>query len=257
MNDWSAETYLRFAAERTRPAADLLGRLPLGTAEHIVDIGCGPGNSTELLAARWPAARIEGFDSSPAMLAAARERLPAAYFFAADVAAWRPNGSESLLFANAVFQWVPDHLSVLERLLVTLRPGAALAVQMPDNLAQPSHRLMRDVALAGEWRDKFADVDSAREILPPADAYYDRLRPYSSQMDVWRTTYFHELAGVAALVTWLKGTGLRPYLAPLNENEHAAFLEQFAERLSEAYPLRPNGSLLLPFPRLFVVALRR
>lgn len=256
MTDWSAELYLRFDAERSRAARDLLAHLPIEDAEHAVDIGCGPGNSTELLAKRWPQARVEGFDNSPAMLAAARERLPKTRFFDADAASWRPAGSESLLFANSVFQWVPDHLDVLEAVLGALPAGRVLAVQLPDNLGEPSHRLMRAVAMDGAWRSKLAPAELERERVPSAEVYFDRLRPLSATIDLWRTTYFHQLADIGALVDWLRGTGLRPYLPRLDKDEQADFLRQLGERLAEAYPVREDGSVLLPFPRLFIVAKR-
>ncbi len=256
MTDWSADLYLRFDAERTRAALDLLAHVAIEAAEHVVDIGCGPGNSTALLAQRWPQARVEGFDNSPAMLSAARERLPGVHFFEANAATWRPEGSESLLFANAVFQWVPDHLDVLEALLDGLSSRSVLAVQMPDNLGEPSHRLMRAVALDGAWRTKLAEAELERERLPSAEAYFDRLRPASATIDVWRTTYYHQLDSIGALVDWLRGTGLRPYLPRLDEAEQAEFLRQFEERLEEAYPVREDGRVLLPFPRLFIVATR-
>lgn len=256
MADWSAEAYLQFDAERTRPAADLLMRVPLADASRVVDLGCGPGNSTELLTGRWPAAIIEGIDSSPAMLDAARPRLPQVRFREGDIARWRPEGSESLLFANAALQWVPGHLQVLEALLSRLSAGGVLAVQMPDNLGEPSHQLMRQVGADPRWGGKLADAEAGREAIADAGAYCDRLRPLAGHLDVWRTTYFHELDGAAAIVAWLQATGLRPYLARLDPDERPPFLDRFQQALADAYPEQANGRVLLPFPRLFIVATR-
>ena len=168
MADWSAGQYLKFEDERTRPVVDLLARVPLAAPARIVDLGCGPGNSTEVLAGRYPGAALAGLDSSPAMLAAARRRLPGVPFEEADLASWRPDGPVDLLFANAVFQWVPDHLAVLARLVGALPAGGVLAVQMPDNLAEPTHQMMDEVARAGPWAEKIAAAGGGREVLPPA-----------------------------------------------------------------------------------------
>ena len=190
---WSPGQYLKFEDERTRPARDLLAAVPLAEADRVVDIGCGPGNSTELLAARYPDAEVVGIDSSPDMLKAARKRLPSVAFVEADVASWMPDPPADLLFANAVFQWVPDHLSVLARLMGGLRRGGVLAVQVPDNFAEPSHALMQEVAAAGPWRAKLAAAAGARETIPSPHAYYDRLKPLSASIDLWHTTYYHPL----------------------------------------------------------------
>src|SRR5690349_17083690 len=120
MADWSSTQYLKFADERTRAARDLLAQVPLRAARLVYDLGCGPGNSTELLIERYPEARIVGVDSSPDMMAKARQSCPQAHFIAGDLATWQPPEEADLLFANAVFQWVPGHLRVLRRLTATL-----------------------------------------------------------------------------------------------------------------------------------------
>jgi trans-aconitate 2-methyltransferase len=253
---WSAAQYMKFEDERTRPVADLLARVPLAAPQRVVDLGCGPGNSTAELVARFPGAEVIGLDSSPDMLAAARRRLPHIAFVEADIVSWQPSRPVSLLFANAVFQWVPDHITVLCRLMAGLAPGGALAVQMPDNLAEPSHLAMAETAADGPWAAKIAAAGIGREPLPPAEAYYDALAPLAVAVDVWRTTYHHPLADAAAIVEWVKGTGLHPYLAPLDADERAGFLAAYAGRLAEAYPARSDGRALLRYPRLFIVAVR-
>lgn len=257
MADWSAGQYLKFEDERTRPVADLLARVPLAAPGRIVDLGCGPGNSTEALAARYPGAALAGLDSSPAMLAAARRRLPGVPFEEADLASWSPDGPVDLLFANAVFQWVPDHLAVLTRLVGALPAGGVLAVQMPDNRAEPTHRTMDEVARAGPWAAAIAAAGIGREDLPPAGAYYDAFVAAGAAVDLWRTTYHHVLADVAAIVEWVKGTGLRPYLDPLDEPARAGYLAAYAEALAAHYPPQVDGRVLLRFPRLFMVAVKR
>ena len=252
---WSPSQYLKFEDERTRPARDLLAVVPLTSATTVIDIGCGPGNSTELLVARFPGAKVVGVDNSPEMLVTAQLRVPSAAFEAADAAKWSPPAPVDLIYGNAVFQWVPDHLAVLERLMGHLAPGGELALQVPDNLDQPTHVLMRTVALEGPWAAKFA-APIAREVIPPVSAYYDRLRPLSARVDIWRTTYHHPLADAAAIVEMVRSTSLRPFLARLDKAEEGAFLADYHRRVAEAYPPLSDGRVLLGFPRLFVVAVR-
>jgi len=254
MADWSPTLYARFEDERTRPARDLVAQVPLTDARHIVDMGCGPGNSTELLVERWPGARTVGLDSSPAMLEEARRRLPQATFALADAATWMPEASTDLVFANAIYQWVPDHLEVLPKMLAAMREGACLAVQMPDNLAEPTHRLMREVAANGPWAEKLEDA--ARLPLPAPHVYYDALKPFASRIDIWHSIYNHVLDNAAAIVDWVKSTGLRPFLDPLAPDERTAFLADYTARIAMAYPPNVDGKVLLRFPRLFIVAVR-
>jgi trans-aconitate 2-methyltransferase len=252
--DWSPATYLRFEDERTRAAIDLLARVPLEEARRVVDVGCGPGNSTELLTARFPLADVLGIDNSPAMLEEARRRLPAARFETADAADWLPDVDVDLVFANATYQWVPDHFAQLPQLLAALKPGAVLAVQMPDNRAEPTHRLMVEVADDGPWPARLAHA--SRAALPSAGAYYDALAPLAARFDIWRTVYQHPLADAGAIVAFVRSTGLRPFLDALDENERDAFVAAYTARIASAYPPRADGRVLLAFPRLFFVARR-
>ncbi|MFG1401009.1 trans-aconitate 2-methyltransferase [Xanthobacter sediminis] len=256
MAEWNVRQYLKFEDERTRPARDLLAQVPLARAAFVVDLGCGPGNSTELLAARFPDAQILGIDTSPDMLEAARERLPAARFEAGDAATFTLPRPADLIFANAVLQWVPDHEMVFPRLLSLLAPGGVLAVQMPDNLDEPSHVAMRETAMMGPWAGKLRNAIAARTTLPPPAAYYDLMIDAAARVDVWHTIYNHPLDGPAAIVEWVKGTGLRPFIDPLVGDEKAQFLEEYRQRLVAPYPEQRDGKVLLAFPRLFIVARR-
>jgi trans-aconitate 2-methyltransferase len=256
MTDWNPAQYLAFADERTRPARDLLAQVPLAEARRAYDLGCGPGNSTALLVERFPPARVTGIDNSPAMLEAGRAACPEATFAFGDLATWEPRDAPDLLFSNAAFQWVPDHLAVLARLAATLRPGGVLAVQMPDNLGESSHALMRRAAAAGPWSAHLRDAAAARDVLPEVAVYYDRLKPCFRRLDIWHTTYNHPLDGVEGIVSWLESTGLRPFLASLDESARDGFLNAYRALLAEAYPLRADGKVLLRFPRLFVVGVR-
>jgi trans-aconitate 2-methyltransferase len=254
MADWSPATYLKFEDERTRPARDLLAQVPSRRIGKAVDMGCGPGNSTELIAARYPEAEITGLDSSPAMLAQARARLPNLRFEAADARSWVPDTDVDLVFANAIYQWLPDNIGQLPKVLAALKSGGVLAVQMPDNLGEPSHRLMREVAAEQPWAEKLRDA--ARAPLPAVIDYYDALRPYATRLDIWHTAYNHPLADAAAIVEWVRATGLRPFLEPLTPAGQADFLERYERRVAAVYPPAVDGKVLLRFPRLFIVAQR-
>jgi len=254
--DWSASQYLEFANERTRPSIDLLSRVPLLAPATVVDIGCGPGNSTELLVQRWPEANIVGLDSSPDMLKQARIQVPSCKFIEGDIANWAPEAPVDIFFANAVLHWVPHHADQMVRLLKNLKTGGALAVQMPDNLQESSHRLMREVAQENRWAGRLDQIDRLRErILSPAE-YYDLLGPLCSGLEIWRTTYSHVLADADAIVEWVKGSGLRPYLDALDTDQRQDFQADYAKRIAAAYPSRHDGKVLLGFPRIFIVGIR-
>ncbi|PDS75193.1 trans-aconitate 2-methyltransferase [Rhizobium sp. L43] len=253
---WSASQYVKFEDERTRPARDLLAQVPLQSIRRAVDLGCGPGNSTELIIERYGAEGVSGLDSDTNMLAAARKRLPGTDFVEADLGSWQPAEPADLLFANAVFQWLPDHLDIFDRLMDGLSEGGVLAVQMPDNLGEPSHLAMEETAHAGPWRTAFEGKSVRRRRLPAPSAYYSRLIAKASRVDIWHTIYNHPMADAAAIVEWVKGTGLMPYLAQAGEEYREAFLADYLKRVEQAYPRMSDGRVLLRFPRIFMVAVK-
>lgn len=254
---WSAKQYVAFEEERTRPVRDLLAALPNIEARSAVDLGCGPGNSTDVLAARFPNAVVRGIDSSSDMIAAARRRLPLIEFQVGTIEHWAPPGPLDVTLANAVLQWLPDHAALLPRLCGMLTEGGALAIQMPDNLDTDAHRLMREIAEEAAWAGKLAAASSERTRIATADWYYEVLRSLCGKVDIWRTTYHHALAGgPGAIVEWFKGSALRPFLEPLDEAERAEYLERYTAALARIYRKHSDGSVLLPFPRLFMVAIR-
>jgi len=257
MPDWNPELYRQFETERTRPAQELLARVTGQRARYVTDLGCGPGNSTELLKQRFPQADLTGIDNSGTMLESARTRLPGCAFEQADIAGWQPAAPQDLLYANASLQWLPDHQTLLPRLMGHLAPGGTLAVQMPDNRNEPTHRLMREVAARDPWKAKIGEAAAGRvSILSPGE-YYDLLSPLAESVDLWRTTYFHILPSPSAVVDWVRATGLRPFLAPLDHVGQQTFLQHYQAEIDLAYPKRRDGNVLLAFPRLFLVARRK
>ncbi|ARU88832.1 trans-aconitate 2-methyltransferase [Pseudomonas sp. M30-35] len=252
---WSAQQYSMFEQQRTRPVRDLVAAIANAEVRTAVDLGCGPGNSTEVLMQRFPGAAVTAIDSSADMLDKARQRLPGVNVELADISGWQSGHKLDLILANASLQWLPEHAALYPHLIEQLQPAGTLAVQMPDNLAEPAHVLAREVAVNGPWADKIGGVKHNERHT--ASFYYELLSPHCSTVDVWRTTYYHPLAdGHQAVVEWFKGTALRPFLIPLTASEQDAFIADYLQRISRAYPALADGSVLLPFPRLFIIARR-
>ncbi len=254
MQDWNPALYSRFEDQRTRPAAELLARVPQAQARCVVDLGCGPGNSTELLAQRFPTAEVLGVDNSDAMLRTAAERLPKARFESGDIANWAPTVAPDLIYANAALQWVPDHRTLVPRLFNALAPGGVLAVQMPDNRQEPTHRWMRTLAAKAPWATHIGDADKVRTELLDIAGYYDLLAPLAADVDVWHTVYQHPLASAAAIVDWVRATGLKPFVDGLPPDLQQSYLAEYEKQIDLAYPARTDGKRLLAFPRMFIVA---
>ena len=252
---WDPNTYLSFEAERTRPAAELLARIPKDDPAYAVDLGCGPGNSTALLAARWPKARLQGVDSSPDMLAKAAASDIAAGWVEADIATWTPASAPEVIFSNAALQWVGDHAALLPRLMAKLHEGGVLAFQVPRNFSEPCHTLIHEIVANGPWAAKLKDVRDWWNVLEPAE-YFAILEPHAAHVDIWETSYQQVLEGEDAVFRWMSGTGLRPFAAALDGAEREAFLDAYRQEVSKAYPMRPSGKTLYPFQRLFAVAMR-
>jgi trans-aconitate 2-methyltransferase len=252
---WDPAKYLEFAGPRLRPALDLLARVPLTAPATVYDLGCGAGNATRLLAQRWPTARVTGVDGSATMLGAARAAAPDMTWQEADLGTWRAAHPADLLFSNAALHWLDDHARLFPRLVAELAPGGVLAVQMPRNHGAPSHTEMVAAAEAGPWRARLRPALRARPVAEPA-VYHDVLRPNVSALDIWETEYLHPLEGDNPVVEWTRGSALKPLLDALDEPERSAFLAEYADRIRRAYPRRPDGRTLLPFRRLFIVAVR-
>ena len=252
---WDPGTYLRFAGERARPFVDLADRIDVAAPRTVVDLGCGDGSTTALLADRWPGARVTGVDSSPEMLAAAPSR-PGLDFVLGDVRDWHPQAPVDVVVCNAVLHWVPGHDRLLARWAQQLPPGGALAVQVPGNFRAPTHALLAGLCRSPAWAERLADVaPSPSAVLEPA-GYLDVLTDAGLTADVWETTYLHVLSGQDPVLAWVRSTVLRPVLARLDGPAAAAFTAEYAAALRTAYPERSDGSTLLPFRRVFAVGAR-
>jgi len=255
MPAWDPGQYVKFLDERTRPSRDLCARIPVPAPRRVLDLGCGPGNSTRVLRERWPEAELAGLDSSPQMIGRARADFPQGTWILADAAAWEPDGEYHVVFSNAVLQWLPDHENLLPRLLGWLAPGGCLAVQMP---ARDSclRNALQAVAQRPRWAAAMAGA-GADMTFRPARFYYDLLAPLAGQVDLWETVYHHVMASHQALVEWYEGTGMRPYLERLpGPQDRAAFKEAMLDQCRMAFPAAADGRVLLPFKRLFFVAER-
>jgi trans-aconitate 2-methyltransferase len=256
MTDWNPTLYSKFEAERMRAARDLLARVPLEHASLVYDLGCGPGNSAELLLRRFGHAKVVGLDTSDAMLAHARVRAPQAQFLKQDIANWAPEDRPDLIFANAALQFLPDHDRLFPRLMSYLAPGGALAAQMPNIARESSHALMRMVAAEGPWSSRLVPIAKTQPLIAEYEDYYDWLRPQASQVDVWMTTYVHPLDGPHGIADWFAGSALQPFLERLVDEERCEFLARYRAGLKDAYPVQPDGRTLFAYPRLFIVAIK-
>lgn len=256
MSAWDAELYLRFSDERTRPSVDLAARIEVFHPERIIDLGCGPGNSTAVLRRRWPKAHITGLDSSPEMIAAASGSYPQEEWLIGDIAAWSARIAFDVVFSNAALQWVPMHSVLFPHLFNQVAPGGALAAQMPahSHFNSPLHQAILETAGDKSWRHLMATALNAMSKEPPS-FYYNLLQPLAARLDIWETGYYHVVDSPQSLVEWFRGTGLRPFLSALeNEGQRKEFEKQLLERYTQAYPPQNDGRILFPFRRLFIIA---
>ena len=235
---------------------DLTARIAVPDPGRIIDLGCGPGNSTAALRQRWPKARITGLDSSSEMIAAASRSYPNQEWITGDIAAWNAEIPYDVAFSNAALQWVPGHEDLFPHLFAQVASGGALAVQMPAHFDSPLHREILETAQDPSWLHLMGPALSAMTKKPPS-FYYNLLRPLAATLDIWETLYYHVLDSPRAIIEWFRGTGLRPYLAALeNEDQRKRFEELLLERYTRAFPPQSDGRILFPFRRLFIIAYR-
>lgn len=248
---WDPDRYLAYADERGRPFVELLARVDADDPRTVVDLGCGAGNLTALLAERWPAAEVRGVDGSPEMIATARAAQPGIDFEVRDLRGWRPDAPVDVLVSNAALQWVPDHLDLLPGLVGSVRPGGWLAFQVPGNFDQPSHTIRAELAATPPYDAHTRDVAVPSSHDPVT--YWHTLAGLGCTVDAWETTYLHVLHGEDPVFAWVSGTGARPTLQALPDDLRPDFERDFKSRLRAAY-LETNGRVVLPFRRVFAVA---
>jgi trans-aconitate 2-methyltransferase len=257
---WDPNQYLKFSDYRLRPALDLLDRVPLASPRVIYDLGCGAGNVTRLIAARWPTATVYGLDNSRQMLEKAAAEPSNIRWVEAHIQDWSPPEAPDLIYSNATLQWVDGHHELFPRLVGHLAEGGCLAVQMPLSWGMTSHRLMREtLADGGPGGEPIGDAELrqavARKWVEDMDVYYDLLSDGARSLDIWATEYLHVLVGEDPVLEWVKATGLRPILNGLDDTAREVFLAVYRQRLRQTYPTRPDGHTLYPFHRLFIVAM--
>ena len=250
---WNPGEYMKFGDDRLRPALDLLARIPLEDPKTVVDLGCGTGNVTRLLAERWPRASVKGIDSSSDMLAKAREAGSPPGWEEADIKNWSVESPVDLLFSNAALHWLDDHAHLFPHLSRSVAPGGVLAIQMPRNFGAPSHTEIIDMAMSGRWSDRLGHLVRPWPVAE-ARTYFDILAPHVRDLEIWETIYTQVFEGEDAVVDWVRSTALRPFLEALGAEERAAFLHDYAHRMRRTYPRREDGRTLYAMRRIFIVA---
>lgn len=255
MSDWNSEQYLKFKAQRTRPAIDLAARLK-GSPRVIIDLGCGPGNSTRVLKNRFPNAHIIGADYSENMLQKARSENPDLDFVQLDLSGdiSEYNGKFDVVFSNACFQWLPNHRELLPKVFGLLRQGGTLAVQIPMNFDEPIHKIIQRISESEKWSEKFPEKRIFGTLKQ--SEYFDILSGLTDDFELWQTTYCHRMPGIESIIEWYRSTGLRTYLAALSDEDGAEFVADISAELEKEYPKQANGEVIFRFPRFFFVAKR-
>ncbi len=253
MADWNSELYLKFKEQRTQPAIDLAARLD-GCPSEIIDLGCGPGNSTRVLVQRFPEASVIGADSSENMLAMARSNAPALDFIKLDL---NDDFSElndmfDMVFSNACLQWLPNHAELLPRIFALVKKGGALAAQIPMNYDEPIHKIIARISESEKWSAKFPEKRIFGTLTQ--SEYFDILSGMTDDFEIWQTTYCHRMPSIESIIEWYRSTGLRTYLAALSEEDGAEFIADITAELEKEYPKQKNGEIIFRFPRFFFIA---
>jgi trans-aconitate 2-methyltransferase len=254
MADWNSEQYLKFADERTQPSIDLVNRIHIKAPQNIVDVGCGPGNSTQVLAEKFKGAHVLGVDNSSSMIESAKRAHPELDFKLCDASKNLPElgGGFDIVFSNACIQWVPNHHKLLRDMMALLKPGGVLAVQSPLQYELLIYQIVCEIASDEKWSGRFTGTDRFYNLKQ--NEYFDLLAEISSEFSMWETMYYHRLKSHSDILEWYRSTGLRPYLNVLDEAEQAEFLRDVLDKATRRYPAQKNGEVIFRFPRLFFVA---
>ncbi len=254
MLDWNPRQYLKYKNERTQPSIDLAARIEIDNPESVIDIGCGPGNSTQVLRKRWPGTRIVGLDSSASMIEKAKKDYPDIEWITADASAFAFAKEYDIVFSNAALQWIPDHDLLLPRLFEAVSFRGALAVQVPADSSSP----LREALLSVSSREKWSQFTSGAENLMTyhtVEYYYDILSAIGAEFDLWETVYYHVMRSHIELVEWYRSTGMRPFIERLHDEEsRRAFEKEILSECRKSYPVRSDRKILYPFKRIFFIA---
>ena len=253
---WDPRQYLSFSGHRLRPALDLIAQIPLEAPKRVVDLGCGPGNVTDILAKRWPDAQVTGIDSSAEMLARARQDFPDYSWQQADAGDWTPEAAPDLIFSNACLHWLPNHDQLFPQLLSCLAPGGILAVQIPRNFSRPTHQMVEKAARSCGLYNELEHMFQPPPTHEPG-YYYDCLAPVAADLNLWECDYLQVMEGENPVAEWTKGSWLRPFLAALDATQAQQLEDAYRSLILDAYPKQGDGKTLLPFLRLFLVATRQ
>lgn len=251
---WNSEQYLKFKTQRTQPAIDLLSRISLTNPDSIIDIGCGPANSTAILYNRYPNAYILGVDSSQNMIDMAKSTYPNLDFLLCDAKdeLTTLNKKFDIVFSNACIQWVPNHSVILKNMFSLLNDGGVMAIQIPMNYDEPIHKIIHQVSNSSKWKSKLSNVRTFYTLKPYE--YYDLLSGLTDDFDIWSTTYYHVMSSHNDIMEWYRGTGLRPYLESLSVDDRTSFESEVYDRLLQEYPKQKDGNIIFKFPRYFMLA---
>ncbi len=256
MGNWNPEQYLKYKSERTQPSIDLVSRIKIENPKNIIDIGCGPGNSTQILHQRWPSAEIVGLDHSEEMIKKAREDYPEQKWLAADVSSFKSNIFYDIVFSNAVLHWIPHHEILVPNLFKLVRNRGAMAVQVPANHESPLHKALLSVSSGEKWHRYTKGCEKMLH-HHPAEYYYQLLTPIASKIELWETTYYHILPSHQGLIEWGKGTAMKPYLDRLpDDSKKNRFEKEVLAGCKKAYKRQKDGSIVFRFNRLFFIAYR-
>jgi trans-aconitate 2-methyltransferase len=254
--DWNPELYLKYRDERTQPSIDLISKIDFDYyPQSILDLGCGPGNSSQQLLQRWPDAKLTGVDNSVNMIERARDSFPQNNWVIADAVTYSPDIQFDIVFSNATIQWIPNHEKLFAKLFDLIAEQGVLAIQVPRFNEMPLSGAIEKVAGQSRWREATkacADLFTYRD----AGYYYDLMSQYFKKIDLWQTDYFHTMSSHSSILEWIRSTGLKPYLDCLSEAEKPFFEDELLSAVKADYPLQKDGKVLFPFKRLFMVGYR-
>jgi trans-aconitate 2-methyltransferase len=252
--DWNPILYLKFKNERTQPSLDLISKINILNPEKIIDIGCGPGNSTEILLKKWQNSKITGIDNSPAMIEKAKNDHPEQIWKIQDASNIGLKEKYDIVFSNATIQWIPDHERLLLNFINMVKKNGALAVQLPLYNEMPICEIIDNVFKKVQSGKQKFDLNSVFT-FHNSKFYYDVLINHVEQIEIWETTYIHIMNSCKEIIEMIKSTGMKPYLEKINEDkEKIEFEERVFSELNKVYIQQKNGKVLFPFKRLFFIA---